>query len=60
MADEKTAQETIEHSEKPVKASNDHPAAGPHAKPHLTDKDKTPGTGSLPDPDAKETDAGPD
>lgn len=26
------------------------PAAGPHAKPHLTDPQKTPGAGSLPDP----------
>ena len=23
--------------------------AGPHAKPHLTDKNKTPGTGTLPE-----------
>ncbi|TCT07980.1 hypothetical protein [Aquabacter spiritensis] len=27
------------------------PAAGPHAKPHLVDEEKTPGAGSLPDPD---------
>ena len=26
------------------------PAAGPHARPELTDKDKTPGSGMLPDP----------
>jgi len=26
------------------------PAAGPHDKPHLTDPDKTPGTGTLPPP----------
>lgn len=25
------------------------PAAGPHAKPHLTDEEKTPGAGTLPD-----------
>jgi hypothetical protein len=59
MADDKTAQEAVEHVDTQKKAGN-HPAAGPHAKPHLTDKDKTPGTGSLPDPDAKEADAGPD
>ncbi len=59
MANDKTAQEAIEHVEKNLKPGK-HPAAGPHAKPHLTDKDKTPGTGSLPDPDAKEADAGPD
>lgn len=29
---------------------DDYPAAGPHAKPHLTDPDRTPGTGALPDP----------
>jgi hypothetical protein len=28
--------------------------AGPHAKPELTDKDKTPGSGVLPDDDHKE------
>lgn len=27
------------------------PAAGPHADPNLTAPEKTPGTGSLPDPD---------
>lgn len=26
------------------------PAAGPHAKPSLTEPEKTPGAGSLPDP----------
>jgi hypothetical protein len=34
------------------------PPAGPHAKDGLTDHDKTPGTGSLPDKDDKATDAG--
>lgn len=33
------------------------PPAGPHAKPELTDKDKTPGTGSLPDPSDKDQDS---
>lgn len=28
------------------------PPAGPHANPEQTDKDKTPGSGVLPDPDA--------
>lgn len=28
----------------------DFPAAGPHARPHLTDPERTPGTGALPDP----------
>jgi hypothetical protein len=30
------------------------PLAGPHAKPELTDKDKTAGTGMLPEPDEKD------
>lgn len=33
--------------EKPGKAP--HPAAGPHARPELTNRDATPGAGSLPD-----------
>lgn len=36
------------------------PPAGPHAKPELTDYEKTPGTGSLPDDTAGENDVGPD
>lgn len=27
------------------------PPAGPHARPDLTDEEKTPGTGMLPEPD---------
>lgn len=36
------------------------PPAGPHATPELTDKEKTPGTGSLPDDTDGEGDVGPD
>ena len=32
-------------------AQRQKPAAGPHAKPRLTDTEKTPGAGALPDPD---------
>ncbi|MBP2150825.1 hypothetical protein V5F63_23020 [Xanthobacter autotrophicus DSM 597] len=32
-------------------AQRQKPAAGPHAKPQLTDPEKTPGAGALPDPD---------
>ena len=32
-------------------AQHQKPAAGPHAKPQLTDPEKTPGAGALPDPD---------
>jgi hypothetical protein len=33
------------------------PPAGPHAKPELTDKEKTPSSGVLPEPDDKQTEA---
>lgn len=59
MADDKTAREAVEHTEKTAKAKN-HPSAGPHAKEHLIDRDKTPGTGSLPEPNSKDMDAGPE
>jgi hypothetical protein len=36
--------------ENPVKRPEKTPPAGPHAKERLTDRDKTPGTGALPDP----------
>lgn len=36
------------------------PAAGPHAKESLTDREKTPGTGALPDERQPEADVGPD
>jgi hypothetical protein len=39
-------------SEKPSRKP-DVPAAGPHARPGLIDKDKTPGTGMLPEPDER-------
>jgi hypothetical protein len=43
--------------QKPAPA--DLPAAGPHAKPGLTNPDSTPGTGALPDPaKRREGDAG--
>ncbi len=35
------------------------PPEGPHARPELTDYEKTPGTGSLPDPNTKGVDIGP-
>jgi hypothetical protein len=36
------------------------PPAGPHARPDLIDNEKTPGTGSLPDPQGGEADVGSD
>jgi hypothetical protein len=40
-----------------TKPDNQHPA-GPHARPDLTDYEKTPGTGSLPDDTDAEADVG--
>ena len=36
----------------------DHPPAGPHAKPELTDDSKTPGAGTLPSSDDPKVDTG--
>lgn len=59
MAEDRQARDAVEHIEKPTPASKT-PPAGPHDKEHLIDREKTPGTGSLPEPDAQETDAGPE
>lgn len=56
MDKDKDAQVAVEEKEdKPGQPGRDVPAAGPHAKPSLTDRDKTPGAGSLPDDDAAVT-----
>lgn len=63
MVNDKTAREAIEGGSGKAsggKPSDSHPAAGPHAKEHLTDHDKTPGTGSLPSKESADTDAGPE
>jgi hypothetical protein len=61
MVEDRKAREAVEETDKTTApAAAKHPAAGPHAKDHLTDHDKTPGTGSLPGRDAHEADAGPD
>lgn len=59
MAQDKDAREAIERGSAPV-GTGRYPPAGPHAKEHLTDHDKTPGTGSLPAKDSKDTDSGPE
>jgi hypothetical protein len=46
--------------EEPSKPRDKLPPAGPHAQPELTDNEKTPGTGSLPDETDAEGDVGPD
>nr|WP_082760340.1 hypothetical protein [Agrobacterium bohemicum] len=43
------AQQEIEETDKERVDGRDNPPAGPHAKRHLTDESKTPGTGALPD-----------
>jgi hypothetical protein len=48
-ADDTSAQQEIEETDKPLGEVKNHPAAGPHAKSHLTDESRTPGAGSLPD-----------
>lgn len=48
MNKDEKAQKAIEGTEKPARPS-DIPAPGPHAKDHLTDREKTPGAGSLPE-----------
>ncbi|MDM9625198.1 hypothetical protein QTL95_04770 [Rhizobium sp. S152] len=45
------AQQAVEETGRKPVNPKDHPAAGPHAKDHLTDKTKTPGTGSLSEKD---------
>jgi hypothetical protein len=54
MTDTKRMQDDL--TEKPEKT----PPAGPHAKERLTDREKTPGTGALPEKGQPEADVGPD
>lgn len=51
----KTKSKTVE---KGPSSPNDIPPAGPHANPSLTDYDKTPGAGSLPDDREKDVSPG--
>ncbi len=59
MPNDKDARDAIEENGK-RDAAGKRPAAGPHAQEQLTDHEKTPGTGSLPDESNKEADVGPD
>ncbi len=59
MAEDKDARNAVERGSANA-GQGRHPAAGPHAKEHLTDHAKTPGTGSLPAKDSKDTDSGPE
>lgn len=57
MSDDKAVRKDA--PEKAPKKPAPMPAEGPHARPDLTDHEKTPGTGSLPDSDTKGVDIGP-
>ncbi len=59
MAEDRDARDAVERGSRYTGAGR-YPAAGPHAQDHLTDHDKTPGTGSLPAKDSKDTDSGPE
>lgn len=59
MNKDKQAQQAVEERDDTV-VSPKNPPAGPHATEELTDRDKTPGAGSLPDDQGKEADIGPD
>ncbi|MCM2439873.1 hypothetical protein HGO34_09095 [Agrobacterium vitis] len=62
------ARNAVEHTEKPIPAGTksgntgqaaDNLPAGPHSKEHLIDRDKTPGSGTLPgEQDGPNVDAG--
>ncbi|MCP8938827.1 hypothetical protein NK718_09900 [Alsobacter sp. SYSU M60028] len=45
----KTERKTARRERRPTEQGGP-PPAGPHAKPELTDPDKTPGAGTLPEP----------
>ncbi|GGF66471.1 hypothetical protein GCM10007301_27730 [Azorhizobium oxalatiphilum] len=47
----KTAPRKAPEDKDPAHKPGKPPAAGPHAKPELTDSSKTPGSGTLPDPE---------
>jgi len=61
MSDDKAVRKDAPEKapKKPPKKPAPMPAEGPHARPDLTDHEKTPGTGSLPDSDTKGVDIGP-
>jgi hypothetical protein len=59
MAEDKDARDSVEKGSRQG-GTSENPVAGPHAKDHLTDNEKTPGTGALPDSEGKEADIGSD
>jgi hypothetical protein len=59
MAEDKQAQQAVENIDTST-ILTDKPAAGPHAREDLTDREKTPGTGALPDANGEDADVGSD
>jgi hypothetical protein len=57
---ERSMQDTHESRKRDIADPKKTPPAGPHAKEKLTDREKTPGTGSLPEKNEREVDVGPD
>jgi hypothetical protein len=57
--DSKSLKDKAGKADEPAKPPRRMPPEGPHARPDLTDHEKTPGTGSLPDSDTKGIDIGP-
>ncbi|MCX5570188.1 hypothetical protein [Kaistia nematophila] len=64
MTDDKTARRKVPDDRnvpdrEDAKQAVPMPPEGPHARPDLTDHEKTPGTGSLPGPATEGVDIGP-
>lgn len=53
-----TEQQKAKPTDRAPSKAGDIPPAGPHAKPSLTDHEKTPGAGSLPDDDSQDVTPG--
>lgn len=63
MADadkDQVAQEAVENRDETKAGGGDRKPAGPHAREELTDREKTPGAGSLPNEQGPEADVGSD
>lgn len=60
MTDTASRPADIAKTDPALTAASPTPPAGPHDKEELIDREKTPGTGSLPDPGQTEADVGPD
>ncbi len=57
---DQVAQEAVEERDESKAGGGDAKPAGPHAREELTDKEKTPGAGSLPTDQGPEADVGSD